>query len=58
MRVPPRDGHADTCPRRARPLGVELREGDFEFVDNIDGKRTGYRKLVTSAAVMNGNKAG
>ena len=33
---------------------LELREGDFEFVDNIDGKRTGHRKLFTSAVVMNG----
>src|SRR6267378_4140390 len=26
----------------------ELREGDVEFVDNVDAKRTGHRKLVTS----------
>jgi len=32
----------------------ELRDGDFEFVDNVDAKRTGHRKLVASAVVMNG----
>jgi len=32
----------------------ELREGDFEFVDNVDEKRAGHRKLVPSAVVMNG----
>ncbi len=32
----------------------ELREGDFEFVDNADATRTGHRKLVASAVVMNG----
>jgi len=36
---------------------LELREGDFEFVDNIDGKRAGRRKLVASAVVMNGKRA-
>ena len=35
---------------------LELREGDFEFVDNIDGKRTGHRKLFTAAVVMNGKR--
>jgi len=35
---------------------LELREGDFEFVDNIDGKRTGHRKLFTTAVVMNGKR--
>ena len=35
---------------------LELREGDFEFVDNIDGKRTGHRKLFTSAVVIGGKK--
>ena len=34
----------------------ELREGDFAFVDNVDAKRTGHRKLVTSAVVMNGKR--
>ena len=32
----------------------ELREGDFEFVDNVDEKRVGHHKLVPSAVVMNG----
>ena len=35
---------------------LELRDGDFEFVDNVDAKRTGHRKLVTSAVVMNGKR--
>jgi dihydroorotase len=35
---------------------LELREGTFEFVDNIDGTRTGRAKLVTSAVVMNGKR--
>ena len=26
----------------------ELRDGDFEFVDNADAKRTGHQKLVAS----------
>jgi dihydroorotase len=32
----------------------DLREGDFEFVDNVDAKRTGHRKLVATAVVLNG----
>jgi dihydroorotase len=35
----------------------ELRQGDFEFVDNIDGKRTGHQKLVASAVVMGGKRS-
>ena len=35
---------------------LELREGDFELVDNADAKRTGHRKLVTAAVVMNGKR--
>jgi len=35
---------------------LELREGTFEFVDNIDGTRTGRAKLVTAAVVMNGKR--
>jgi len=35
---------------------LELREGQFEFVDNVDAKRTGPRKLVTTAVVMNGKR--
>jgi len=26
-----------------------LREGDFEFVDNVDAKRSGHQKLIASA---------
>jgi dihydroorotase len=40
-----------------RPADVavlELRDGDFDFVDNVDATRTGHRKLVTTAVVMNG----
>jgi len=44
-------------PGRPADIAVfELREGDFEFVDNVDAKRTGHRKLVTSTVVMNGKK--
>jgi len=32
----------------------ELRQGDFEFVDNVDAKRTGRQMLKTVAVVMNG----
>ncbi len=35
---------------------MELREGEFEFVDNVDAKRTGRCKLVTTAVVMNGRR--
>jgi dihydroorotase len=34
----------------------ELREGSFEFVDNVDAKRTGHQKLIASAVVMDGKK--
>ena len=34
----------------------ELRQGDFEFVDNVDAKRTGRQMLKTVAVVMNGRK--
>jgi len=34
----------------------ELREGDFEFVDNVDAKRVGHRKLVPAAVIMNGRR--
>jgi dihydroorotase len=37
---------------------LELRHGSFEFVDNIDGTRTGTQKLVTTAVVMNGARVG
>ena len=35
----------------------ELRDGDFEFVDNVDAKRVGHRKLVPAAVIMNGRRA-
>jgi len=35
---------------------LDLREGDFQFVDNIDGTRNARRKLVTTAVVMNGKR--
>jgi len=35
---------------------LELREGNFEFVDNVDAKRAGNRTLVTTAVVMNGKR--
>jgi len=35
---------------------LDLRQGEFEFVDNIDGKRTGKQKLVTAAVLMNGKR--
>ena len=41
---------------RADVAVLDLRDGNFEFVDNIDGTRTGPRKLVTAAVVMNGNR--
>ena len=34
----------------------DLREGDFEFVDNYGNKRTGRRKLFPHAVVMGGKK--
>ena len=36
---------------------LELRDGDFEFVDNEDAKRTGRRMLATVAVVMNGKRS-
>jgi dihydroorotase len=35
---------------------LELRDGSFEFVDNVDGRRTGRQKLVAAAVVMNGKR--
>ena len=35
---------------------LDLREGDFEFVDNYKGQRTGHRKLFPYAVVMGGKK--
>jgi dihydroorotase len=45
--------------RPGRPADIavfELQEGDFEFVDNVDAVRTGHRKLVAAAVVMNGKR--
>jgi dihydroorotase len=36
---------------------LERREGEFEFVDNVDAKRTGRQMLTTVAVVVNGKKA-
>jgi dihydroorotase len=36
---------------------LELREGDFEFVDNANTKRIGHRKLVAATAVVGGKRA-
>jgi dihydroorotase len=35
---------------------LDLREGDFEFVDNYGGKRMGRRRLFPYAVVMGGKK--
>jgi dihydroorotase len=35
---------------------MELREGDFEFLDNYEGKRTGRQRLFPVAAVLNGKR--
>jgi len=34
----------------------ELRQGDFEFVDNEDAKRTGHQKLVTEVVIAAGER--
>ena len=36
---------------------LELRTGEFEFVDNDNTKRTGTQKLFTTAAIVGGKKA-
>jgi dihydroorotase len=36
---------------------LELREGEFEFVDNDNTKRTGKAKLFATAAIVGGKKA-
>jgi dihydroorotase len=41
---------------RADVAILELRDGQFDFVDNIDAKRTGSRKLLTAAVLMNGRR--
>ncbi len=35
---------------------LELKEGNFEFADNLDHKRTGGKKLVPYAVVMGGKR--
>jgi dihydroorotase len=35
----------------------ELRQGDFEFVDNLDAKRIGRQKLVAHAVIAGGKRA-
>ena len=60
--------HAAACVSAFKGLGTlapgapadvavfDLREGDFEFVDNVDARRTGRLKLVTTAVVLNGRR--
>jgi dihydroorotase len=36
---------------------LDLRSGDFEFVDNDNTQRTGKQKLFTTAAIVGGKKA-
>jgi hypothetical protein len=33
---------------------LELAEGEFEFVDNLNAKRVGRRKLISRAAFFGG----
>jgi dihydroorotase len=35
---------------------MELREGNFEFLDNFEGKRTGRQRLFPVATVLNGRR--
>jgi dihydroorotase len=35
---------------------LDLKEGDFEFVDNLDAKRRGNRKLATYAVIVGGKR--
>jgi len=35
---------------------LELATGNFEFVDNINGKRTGHQKLIARAVVVKGKR--
>jgi dihydroorotase len=35
---------------------MELRDGEFEFVDNYKGKRTGKQRLFPIATVLNGKR--
>lgn len=34
----------------------ELRQGDFEFVDNLNTKRIGHQKLVPHAVIASGKR--
>lgn len=45
--------------RRGAPADVavfELREGEFELVDNANRKRVGHQKLVAHAVVVGGKR--
>jgi dihydroorotase len=35
---------------------LDLAEGDFEFVDNLNAKRPGRRKLIARAVVVGGKR--
>jgi dihydroorotase len=35
---------------------MELKEGNFEFLDNYKGTRTGRQRLVPSEVVLNGKR--
>jgi dihydroorotase len=35
---------------------LDLQEGDFDFVDNLDAKKQGHRKLVAHAVVVAGKR--
>jgi dihydroorotase len=35
---------------------LELREGNFEFLDNYQGRRTGNQRLFSIATVLNGKR--
>ena len=35
---------------------MELREGNFEFLDNYEGKRAGRQRLFPVATVLNGKR--
>jgi dihydroorotase len=35
---------------------MELREGNFEFLDNYEGKRIGHQRLLPVATVLNGRR--
>ena len=34
----------------------DLKEGDFEFLDNANAKRVGHRKLVAQTVIANGKR--